>query len=286
MKVTLTKKVLVSMVVGTLTLGLAVGAYADTALKQVIAYQNSSLQVKVDGKQIDQASEDGTMYPLVFDGHSYVSAKSLAEALGATVKWNNDTQTVEVTSKGGIAKDLGNPTKDNSTKTNPSTTPETTPTSEKLTPVLSYSSIPDQDTLLRDFQPVGDSILNSFLAALNGTDNSALKKKLDGIGYKNSTFNGPEKDYEEMADLLVNYRDHFNKDEKEKLANGGALAIKNKDYNVKPYLKVSSDKDGFYMSYSYIIYYNRIYSTINVSVSFSNVLAKEYNLKSIGVSMY
>ncbi|WP_243633350.1 stalk domain-containing protein [Paenibacillus xerothermodurans] len=56
------------------------------------------------------------MYPLVYEGHSYVSARALAEALGATVKWNNDTQTVEVTTSGAPAT-AGMPDKDNSTGT-------------------------------------------------------------------------------------------------------------------------------------------------------------------------
>jgi hypothetical protein len=85
MKVSLSKKLLVSTVLTTLILGIGVGAYADSALKQVTAYQNSNLLVKVNGKQIDQSSEDGTMYPLVYDGHSYVSAKGLAEAMGGKV---------------------------------------------------------------------------------------------------------------------------------------------------------------------------------------------------------
>ncbi|MCP1309838.1 stalk domain-containing protein [Paenibacillus tyrfis] len=284
MKVTLTKKVLVSTVAATLTLGIAVGAYADSALKQVIAYQNSALQIKVNGKQIDQSSEDGTMYPLVYEGHSYVSAKALAEALGATVKWNNDTQTVEVTGNGNTPKEQGLPTKDNSTKTTPSTAQ--TPASPAATSaVISYDSIPDQVTLTNDFLATGDAILNAFLAAFSSNDNSALKETLNKIGYENSTYHGPELNFKEISEDLVQYKKRYSPDEIEKIANGGVLAIKNKDYNIKPELKVDSDKTGFYLSYSYVIYYNKTYSTIYVRAKFNNELVKGFKLKDISVGI-
>ncbi|UKS25773.1 copper amine oxidase N-terminal domain-containing protein [Paenibacillus sp. HWE-109] len=110
----MSKKLLVSTVLTTLVLGIGVGAYADSALKQVTAYQNSNLQVKVNGKQIDQSSEDGPMYPLVYDGHSYVSAKGLAEAMGGKVSYDDATKTVSVSIGGYVDPNAGVPSKDNS----------------------------------------------------------------------------------------------------------------------------------------------------------------------------
>jgi flagellar hook assembly protein FlgD len=95
---------------------LASGAWAvnaDTMLKQISAYQNAALNVTVNGKSIDLSSDEGMMYPIVYDGHSYVSAKAVAEALGASVKWNNETQTVEISSS--TSNSLGIPSKDNTT---------------------------------------------------------------------------------------------------------------------------------------------------------------------------
>lgn len=110
----LSKKVMA--VTTALSIVTAVGAvaYADSALKQITAYQNAGIQLKVNGSPVDLSSEDGMMYPIVYEGHSYVSAKAVAEALGATVKWNNDTQTVEISSSGSVPSGAGIPSKDNS----------------------------------------------------------------------------------------------------------------------------------------------------------------------------
>lgn len=107
-------KFVVGFVVGGLLLG-SIGVYADSALKQITAYQNSDIKVTVNGSAVDLSSAEGTMYPIVYDGHSYVSAKAVAEALGASVKWNSDTQTVEITGNSGVpSSSVGIPDKDNS----------------------------------------------------------------------------------------------------------------------------------------------------------------------------
>jgi hypothetical protein len=112
MKSFFTKKVLI--IISGLSLLLAMGAivYADSALKKIAAYQNSALHVTVNGKEMDMASADGPIYPLVYEGHSYVPAKALAEALGASINWNPQTQTVEVTQSVYEDKNAGDPTKD------------------------------------------------------------------------------------------------------------------------------------------------------------------------------
>lgn len=131
MKNIFTKKVLAIICVISLALSVGAVAYADSALRQITAYQNQALKVTVNGSAVDMSSEDGTMYPIVYDGHSYVSAKAVAEKLGATVKWNNDTQTVEITSSGSVPSNAGIPDKDNSgSKPSPGTptpAPQTRP---------------------------------------------------------------------------------------------------------------------------------------------------------------
>ncbi|WP_312876235.1 stalk domain-containing protein [Paenibacillus alginolyticus] len=109
------KKVIATITLSTMLLTAAsLAAYADSTLKQISAYQNAALHVTVNGHTVDMSSEDGMMYPIVYDGHSYVSAKAVAEALGASVKWNNGTQTVEITSNNISA---GVPNKDNTKPT-------------------------------------------------------------------------------------------------------------------------------------------------------------------------
>ncbi|MFD1175410.1 stalk domain-containing protein [Paenibacillus puldeungensis] len=125
----LSAKILISTTALSMVIAVGAVAYASSALKKVTAYQNSNIQIEVNGKAINIYSEGSPMYPLVYDGHSYVSAKALAEALGATVKWNNGTQTIEI-STDSAASDAGIPSKDNSTNV-PAPTPSTeTPKTE------------------------------------------------------------------------------------------------------------------------------------------------------------
>lgn len=126
MKKLLTKKVLVVTTVASLVLGISSVSFAASTLKKITAYENAAIKVEVDGKSVNFSSDEGMMYPIVYNGHSYVSAKAVAEALGATVEWDGARQAVVITSSGEVAPELGIPNKDNTTKPTPSATP--TPT--------------------------------------------------------------------------------------------------------------------------------------------------------------
>lgn len=67
---------------------------------------NNNITVKIDGQQI---SFD--VQPQLINGRTMVPLRAIFEALGATVDWNNDTQTVTAT-KGGttISLTINNPT--------------------------------------------------------------------------------------------------------------------------------------------------------------------------------
>ncbi|MDQ0089127.1 hypothetical protein J2T12_002537 [Paenibacillus anaericanus] len=128
MKKLLTKKVLVVTTVASLVLGISSVSFAASTLKKITAYENAAIKVEVDGKSVNFSSDEGMMYPIVYNGHSYVSAKAVAEALGATVEWDGARQAVVITSSGEVAPELGIPNKDNTTKPTPSATPTPTAT--------------------------------------------------------------------------------------------------------------------------------------------------------------
>ncbi|MEK5448955.1 stalk domain-containing protein [Paenibacillus sp. FSL R7-0331] len=112
LKVT-SKKVMTVITVSSMLLAVGAVAYADTTLKKISAYQNAAISIEVDNQKVNLSSNEGTMYPIVYEGHSYVSAKAVAEALGATVKWDNSRKTVAITSgNGGTAASVV-PDKDN-----------------------------------------------------------------------------------------------------------------------------------------------------------------------------
>lgn len=120
MKKYLSKKVLVSVTAVSLVFGVSSATFAASTLKKITAYQNAAIKVEVDGQSIDLSSSNGMLYPIVYNGNSYVPAKAVAEALGATVKWNGNRQAVEITSSGGVPSNAGIPYNDNSSST-PST---------------------------------------------------------------------------------------------------------------------------------------------------------------------
>lgn len=120
-------KIVLGVVTGVAAVSIfATGVLASSTYKQITAYQNPGITITVDGKTVDLNSEEGMMYPLIYDGHSYVSARALAEAMGGVVNWNDDTQTVEVTTKGVAVPDKDN-TKPAATS-KPAATPTPAPT--------------------------------------------------------------------------------------------------------------------------------------------------------------
>ncbi|WP_244208985.1 stalk domain-containing protein [Paenibacillus ferrarius] len=172
------------MVVGLTSLIVAssfsLGAFADTALKQITAYQNSNLQVKVNGKAIDLSSEDGTMYPLVYDGHSYVSAKALAEAMGGKVSYDESSKTVNVTTN-GYTQTSAEPTKDNSSNTVPpiKQDPPTTSTSKgSASPVKTYNSDVAASQIFEDNKAAASAVIQIYARALKTGDTSEINQWL------------------------------------------------------------------------------------------------------------
>lgn len=142
MKLSMSKKALGVVTAVSLLFGVSAVSYAGSQTKQITAYQNPGIAITVDGQKVDLNSDEGMMYPLIYDGHSYVSARAVAEAMGGTVKWNDATQTVEITTAGSSSAPAGSkPVNDNSKPaqtpspkqvptTAPSTAPSTVPSSQ------------------------------------------------------------------------------------------------------------------------------------------------------------
>jgi hypothetical protein len=181
--------------------------FADSALKKIDAYQNSALHVTVNGKEMDMASADGPIYPLVYEGHSYVPAKALAEALGASINWNPQTQTVEVTQSVYEDKNAGDPTKDVSIPIKPKPRDDSNKTEPKDKNEKSQGSgegkggspvrITNELALGFNKEEQGAKIkahallvLRVYAKALTTGDTSNLDKILDGLIIEKSADNG------------------------------------------------------------------------------------------------
>ncbi|OPH58137.1 hypothetical protein BC351_24670 [Paenibacillus ferrarius] len=180
MKMFKSKKMVVGLTSLIVASSFSLGAFADTALKQITAYQNSNLQVKVNGKAIDLSSEDGTMYPLVYDGHSYVSAKALAEAMGGKVSYDESSKTVNVTTN-GYTQTSAEPTKDNSSNTVPpiKQDPPTTSTSKgSASPVKTYNSDVAASQIFEDNKAAASAVIQIYARALKTGDTSEINQWL------------------------------------------------------------------------------------------------------------
>lgn len=100
------KKLLVGLLVGVMSIGVVTGAYGASVAKKISAIQNPGIKIKVDGETLVLADNTGALDPIVYNGHTYVPAKNVAEALGGAVTWDGANNSVIITS--------GKATKDNS----------------------------------------------------------------------------------------------------------------------------------------------------------------------------
>lgn len=122
------KSLIAFSVVALLAVGVSTGVYAAGVAKKISAYQNPGIKVKVDGNTLDLSDHTGALDPIVYNGHSYVPAKAVAEAMGGAVTWDAANSSVIITT-GAANQDNSLPTDGGSSTTPAPTTPApTTPT--------------------------------------------------------------------------------------------------------------------------------------------------------------
>ncbi len=79
---------------------LAVGAAAASGIQQIIADLRPDITVEVDGMARTMTDKNGkTVYPISYEGTTYLPVRALGEILGQTVEWDSATQTVILTEK-------------------------------------------------------------------------------------------------------------------------------------------------------------------------------------------
>ena len=83
----------VLMVVG--VAAVASSSFADTHTSQITAFINREIKMTWDGRAFEPRENDGTrLYPIVYEGRTYLPAKFVADKAGVDVNWNASTQTV------------------------------------------------------------------------------------------------------------------------------------------------------------------------------------------------
>ncbi|MEC0092245.1 stalk domain-containing protein [Paenibacillus macquariensis] len=264
------------------------GVLAGPSLKKITAYQNSNVKVKVNGIAIDESSPEGPMYTIVYDGHSYVSAKGLAEGMGGTVKWNNSTQTVEVSSgESDLSGSKGIPDKDNSNSENASTStskPEkensnsenaSTYTSKSdINTVPGYSSSTNVSTMYNDNKGAASHALTLYLEALKSGDTTKLKSWMKDNTQKNQYgTDSYEASAKSLDSQIKSFRALNESDVIDALVVSGIKEAKAKSFEVNP----NNDDSTYSKTLKYLINAKGNGYKGTFGVYFSYMLNKETN---------
>lgn len=77
---------------------MALGAAAAVTVQRITADLRPDISVTVDGKKQDLLSQDGAaVSPITYNGTTYLPVRALSEALGLDVAWDQNTQSVILT---------------------------------------------------------------------------------------------------------------------------------------------------------------------------------------------
>ena len=99
------KKKLIPALALTLALlcGITIGAGASNGLQEITAYLNSNITVKMDGEAQTFLNAQGTrVYPITYQGTTYLPVRAVAGLVGLDVNWDQATQTVELGQTKGV----------------------------------------------------------------------------------------------------------------------------------------------------------------------------------------
>lgn len=103
MKINMKRFLPVTLAVVFTLVNLSMAAYAGGQLKEIKAYINEGITIKVDGLQQNMADAKGRkLHPISYEGSTYVPIRAISEMLGKQVKWDGATQTVLIGDSGSV----------------------------------------------------------------------------------------------------------------------------------------------------------------------------------------
>ncbi|UOK64661.1 copper amine oxidase N-terminal domain-containing protein [Paenibacillus sp. OVF10] len=98
------KKVVLGLMVGTLTLGIGTGALAATGLEQIKAYLNSKITLKMNGATVTAKDANGkTVLPITYNGTTYLPVRAVGSLLGTEITYDSATSSVLIGGTNGSA---------------------------------------------------------------------------------------------------------------------------------------------------------------------------------------
>ncbi len=94
------KKKLALLVCGIGAAGMVFGATAATLIKKIQAELRYDFEVVVDGEVKQFKNADGeNVYPVLYDGTTYLPIRAIGELMGKTVYWYEDEKRIELKDK-------------------------------------------------------------------------------------------------------------------------------------------------------------------------------------------
>ena len=100
---------------------MAFGAVAATNLEEVKAYLNKGITLKLNGQTWEAKDSNGNrLYPITYEGSTYLPVRSVGEALGVKIGWDGETNTVLIGEDQAVA-----PSQTGYSRSNPAAVGET-----------------------------------------------------------------------------------------------------------------------------------------------------------------
>ena len=94
------KKVTLLTTLGAITLGIAIGVSANGIVQKVQSEIRGDFIIKTNGQIQTLKSVDGeTVYPMLYEGTTYLPIRAIAELNNKEVVWYEDTKTIDIVDK-------------------------------------------------------------------------------------------------------------------------------------------------------------------------------------------
>lgn len=286
MKHLFSKKVLTVITVASLLTAIGSVVYADSAIKKISAFQNGNIAIEVDGQKINLSSEDGMLYPIVYQGRSYVPAKYVAESLGASVDWDNKRQVITIASgtgdnsaalplKDGNSSTTGSNQPSSSSNTNSSSSSNTPSKPSSSTSVNAKSFYPKNttaQTMFNDNKAAAKALIGLYAKALKSKDltevNAWLKANIQKDRYDNDAYDHSSSSFKRSID---DYRKYY-EDEYISFADT-ALAAN----NLSSKSKVNMDEERTKWFEYYVEVSDKYVSPVTIGVDFLYSINEDTN---------
>lgn len=235
-------------------------AFAASAVRKITAYQNSDIKITVDDEKVNLQG----LYPIVYNGNTYVSAKALAEAMGGSVKWNNNTQTVQVTTSNDYG---GIPVNDNSNKDR---APQ--PSQSRSTDVVTgYSISATAKEIYNDNKSAAAHFFTLYAEALESGDTGTLKSWIENqVQYNPSTgWDRAEDDAKKQAEYVMDDWDRWDSSKRKTIAKKLKQMAQDYDFDESSTYRLQSTSLTRIVQYEIKVPHDSYSSTFTIKFSFS-----------------